>query len=43
MTRLSLKVFMKKYVLKDATMKENGLKKYNYPTYHRDSKIYTNK
>ena len=44
MTKLSLKDFMKKYDLKDDSMKEGELKKvYNYNSYRRDSKITTDK
>ena len=41
---LNFKVFMKKYNLKNDTMNESQLQKiYNYPTYPRDSKIFSDK
>ena len=41
---LNFKDFMKKYNLKDDTMNESQLQRiYNYPIYHRDSKIYSDK
>ena len=41
---LKFKDFMKKYKLKNDTMKESQLQKiYNYPIYPRDSKIYSDR
>ena len=41
---LNFEDFMKKYNLKDDTMNESQLqKKYIYPIYPRDSKIYSDK
>ena len=41
---LNFNDFMKKYNLKDDTMKENQLQRvFNYPIYPRDSKIYSDK
>ena len=44
MTILNFKDFMKKYNLKDDTMKESELQRfYNFPVYPRDSKLYSDK
>ena len=44
MKTLNLKGLMKKYNLKNDTMNESELQRvYNYPTYPRDSKVYSEK
>ena len=44
MNLLNFKVFMKKNIIKNDTMNESQLqKKYNYPIYPRNSKIYSDR